>query len=117
MAEVTRTRETVTEDRPVVANDHGRNVADRIIWFIAGIILILLALRFLLSLLGANRENAFADFIYDASQPFVSPFFGLFNYNVVDYGVSRLEFYTLFAMLMYAVIAWGLSSLINLNRR
>lgn len=113
---VSRTKKVSTDDREVRAND-SRNLAERVVWFIAGLILILLAFRFILSLLGANRNNAFADFIYSASQPLVDPFFGLFSYNNYDYGVSRFEVYTLFAMLVYAVLAWGISALINLNRR
>ncbi|MEX1995416.1 MAG: YggT family protein [Candidatus Saccharimonadales bacterium] len=113
---VSRTKKVSTDDPGVRAND-SRNLAERVVWFIAGIILVLLAFRFVLSLLGANRNNAFADFIYSISQPFVAPFFSLFSYNNYDYGVSRFEVYTLFAMLVYAVAAWGISALINLNRK
>ena len=89
----------------------------RIIWFVAGIILLLLAFRFLLSLLGANRSNGFADFIYTASHPFVAPFFGLFHYNVVNYGASRFEIYTLVAMLVYTAIAGMLAYLVTIPSR
>lgn len=113
---VSRTKKVSTDDSEVRAND-SRNLAERVVWFIAGLILVLLAFRFVLSLLGANRNNAFADFMYSVSQPFVSPFFSLFSYNNYEYGVSRFEVYTLFAMLVYAVAAWGISALINLNRK
>lgn len=113
---VSRTKKVSTDDSAVRAND-SRNLAERIVWYIAGLILVLLAFRFILSLLGANRNNAFADFMYSVSQPFVSPFFSLFSYNNYEYGVSRFEVYTLFAMLVYAVVAWGISALINLNRK
>lgn len=113
---VSRTKKVSTNDPDARANDN-RNLAERVVWFIAGLILILLAFRFILSLLGANRSNAFADIIYSVSQPFVSPFFSLFSYNNYEYGVSRFEVYTLFAMLVYAVLAWGISALLNLNRR
>ena len=89
----------------------------RIIWFVTGVILILLAFRFIFALLGANPNNGFADFIYSTSHPFVAPFFGLFNYNVVNLGLSRFEIYTLVAMAIYAVIGWLLSYLATLNRR
>lgn len=104
-------------DDVVAADDKAQNILTNIIWLITGIILFLLAFRFVLSLLGANTTNAFANFIYDASQPFVAPFFGLFSYNNINYGVSRFEIYTLVAMAVYAVIAWGLTALININRR
>jgi hypothetical protein len=101
----------------VVADNRGVNVLSRVIWLVAGIILLLLAFRFILSLLGANTTNSFAQFIYNTSHPFVAPFFGLFNYNNIQYGVSRFEIYTLVAMLVYAAIAWILSAAVNIGRR
>ena len=109
--------DTVADDRVVAADNHSQNVLSRIIWFVAGVIIFLLAFRFVLSLLGANTTNSFANFIYNASHPFVSPFFGLFSYNNIQYGVSRFEVYTLVAIAVYAVVAWGLSALVNINRR
>jgi len=114
-------RDEVVEDRPandVVAQDnYGVNVLSRVVWLVAGILLLLLAFRFVLSLLGANTSNAFANFIYNTSHPFVSPFFGLFHYNNIDYGASRFEIYTLVAMGVYAAIAWILSAALNIGRR
>jgi hypothetical protein len=110
-------RDDVDDDRVRVVDEHPQNVINRIIWFVAGVILILLAFRFILALLGASPSNGFANFIYDTSHPFVAPFFGHFHYNNIQYGVSRFEIYTLFAMLVYAVIAWILSALVNISRR
>lgn len=93
----------------------GTTLAERIIWFIAGIILVLLAFRFVLALLGANPNNAFASFIYDVSHPFVAPFFSLFNYDLQN-GRAHFELYTLVAMLVYIVIAWGLARLVTLGK-
>jgi hypothetical protein len=110
------TLQKTTEVRePGVNAEYRQSVAERIIWYITGVLLVLLAFRFVLSLLGANRGNGFADFIYSASQPFVSPFFSLFSYNY-DYGVARFELYTLVAMAVYAVVAYGLARLVTLNR-
>jgi hypothetical protein len=92
------------------------SIVSQVIWFVGGVVLILLAFRFVLSLLGANPSNSFANFIYDASQPLVAPFFNLFNYNVVDLGATRFELYTLFAMAVYAAITWGLAYIANLGR-
>ena len=88
----------------------------RLVNLIGGIIVGLLTLRFLLSLFGANRGNAFADFIYSASHPFVSPFFGLFNYQE-QFGVVRFEFETLIAIIFYAVVTALLVRLFTLDRR
>ena len=87
--------------------------AARVVSVIGGVIVALLGLRFLLSLLGANRSNVFADFIYTVSAPFLTPFFGLFNYTP-RFGISRFEFETLVAMLAYgiitALIVWALTA-------
>jgi uncharacterized membrane protein len=109
-------QKTTKVSNPQAKNEHQQNVAERVVWFIAGILLVLLGFRFLLSLLGANTTNSFANFIYSASHPFVSPFFSLFSYKNYSYGVSRFEVYTLVAMLFYAVVAWGIAKLVTLDR-
>jgi cation transport ATPase len=101
---------------PEQQDTHSRNVATRVIWYIAGILLVLLAIRFVLTLLGANESNGFASFIYIVTFPFVAPFFGLFNYEI-EYGVSRFEIFTLVAMAVYALVAYGIAQLFNLGRR
>lgn len=127
MAEkVKRIEKTITTDGGAVettrevrgssaARATGQVMLTNLIWFICGVVLVLLAFRFVLALLGANSANWFANFIYSVSHPFVAPFFGLFSYDY-QYGISRFEAYTLVAMLVYVVIAWGLSALVNLNR-
>jgi hypothetical protein len=116
-----RNREEVVEDRPAATEVEPvaarPSVLSQVIWFVAGVILILLAFRFVLSLLGANTSNGFAQFIYSTSHPLVAPFFGLFNYNNIQYGVSRFEIYTLVAMAVYAAVAWILAYLTNIGRR
>lgn len=114
---VTRESDVVSDDDVVAVDRSPLYLVERLIWFITGIILLLLSFRFILSLLGANRNNQFADFIYDASHPLVSPFFNLFSYEVIDYGVSRFELYTLFAMLVYGVVAWLLAYMVSLPGR
>jgi uncharacterized protein YggT (Ycf19 family) len=107
-------RRRSAEVAPVVARP---SIISQVIWFVAGVMLILLAFRFVLSLLGANTANSFAHFIYNVSHPFVTPFFNLFHYNVLNYGVSHFEVYTLVAMAVYAAAAWILSYLANIGRR
>ena len=93
----------------------GQTVAARVIWWVAGVLLALLALRFIFALLGANPSNPFANFIYSVSHPFVSPFFTLFGYSI-QYGVSHLETFTLVAMVIYALIAFGLARLVTITK-
>src|SRR5260221_3225397 len=49
------------------------------------------------------------------SYPFVAPFFTLFSYNL-SYSVAHFELYTLVAILIYALVAYGIARLINLSR-
>jgi uncharacterized protein YggT (Ycf19 family) len=91
-------------------------VLERLVYLVGGIIIALLAVRFLLSLLGANKGNGFADFIYSASHPFVAPFFGLFNYDE-QIGVSRFEFETLVAIVVYAIVMAILARLVTIGSR
>lgn len=106
----------VRDDAVAGRDDHATNTAARVIYIFGGIIMGLLAIRFLLSLLGANRANAFADMIYTLSYPFAAPFFGLFNYNT-QYGVARFEIETLVAIAFYAFLTWLLIRLVTAGNR
>lgn len=96
--------------------DRGSSIAARLVSLVGFIIFALLAFRFVLSLLGANRNNAFADFIYGVSYPLVAPFFGLFNYTP-QFGTARFEFETLIAMLFYAIVIGIVIRLVTIGRR
>lgn len=105
----------VVRERQVVAKN-GTNMAARIVSLIGGIIMALLAMRFVLSLLGANRGNPFADFIYGVSRPFAAPFFGLFNYEQ-QFGVARFEFETLVAIAFWGFVTWLIIQMIKIGAR
>lgn len=96
--------------------EHRTNVAARVVSLLGFILFALLAFRFVLSLLGANRGNPFADFIYSVTYPFVAPFFGLFNYTP-QFGTARFEYETLVAMLFYAVVIGIIMRLVTIGRR
>lgn len=72
-----------------------------------------LGLRFLLKLLGANSGNAFVSWIYDMSSVLLEPFRGIFPAHVFE-NRYVLEFSTLFAMMIYAIVALILIWLVNL---
>jgi hypothetical protein len=116
--DVIRTSEVVEERElgPETGIAHQQFIVARLVWFLAGILLTLLAFRFVFAALGANPGNAFVNFIYTTSHPFVTPFFGLFSYDPLRYGISRLEVFTLVAMVVYALVAYGLARLLTLNR-
>ncbi|MGB8644810.1 MAG: YggT family protein [Anaerolineae bacterium] len=73
-----------------------------------GIILVfvegLIAIRFILRLLGANASAGFAQLIYGITAPLVAPFVGLFGTPRFDGSV--FEFTSLVAMVVYALVAW-----------
>src|SRR5688572_8787904 len=50
----------------------------RTISYLVGALVVLLGLRFVLRLAGANPDNAFAQVIYGLSDPFIAPFSTLF---------------------------------------
>lgn len=109
--------EQLREERPVTPrDDHRMNMAERFVWIVAGIIMGLLAFRFVLRLLGANPNNGFADFIYTLSYPFAAPFFSLFNYDQ-DLLNGAFELGTLVAIIVYALLAWIIVKLVTIGRR
>ena len=77
-----------------------------------GVIEVLLAFRIVLKLLGANIQSGFTSFIYGISNPLALPFAGILGIT----GVSEmvLEWSTLIAMAVYAVVAYGLVALFQL---
>ena len=76
----------------------------RIIWSILSLLEILLGLRFMLKLIGANAISGFAVFIYGITGPFVAPFTALVG--TPTFGGTILEVTTLIAMAVYALFFW-----------
>lgn len=119
----TEVRETTTQNGDTTVqkqavtrreNPQGTVVAARLVWFVAGLINVLIALRFVFLLLGANRGAGFTDFIYSASAPFVAPFVGIFGEPV--YGKSVFEISSILAIVIYLVVAWGIVKLLTISR-
>jgi len=89
---------------------------EELVYLVTAVVELLLFIRVVLSLFGANQDNAFASFIYSWTYPIVAPFFGLFSHTFA-YGVSRLEVETLVAMLVVAGIGWVLGSIVTILRK
>lgn len=89
---------------------------NRLVYYIAGVIETLLLFRFMLKILGANPGSPFVAFIYSLSGMFVAPFRGIFRTAVAEgiETVSVLEPATLFAFVVYLVLAMGIVALINI---
>lgn len=77
----------------------------QVIWYIVGVIEVLLAFRVVLKLLGANTLSGFTNFIYVVSNPFALPFAGILGVTASSDMV--FEWSTLIAMAVYVVIAYG----------
>lgn len=108
----TRTTRTVTRGR--YGYMYYESPLARLIWFLGSITFLILLIRFLLALFGANRANGFADFFFTITQPLVAPFFNLFNYNTYSYGAAHVEIYTIVAMVVYLLATWAAAALASL---
>ena len=86
--------------------------AAAVVGFVVGIVDILIAARFLGKLLGASSQSAFVNFIYQVSSPLVAPFKGIFGNS--GSGTNSFETASLVAIVVYAVIGWGLVVLIRI---
>ncbi len=86
----------------------------QIVWFLLGIIEILLAFRFALKLFGANAAAGFTRFIYDATYVFAAPFLNVFR--VTQVSGSVFEWTTLLAMFVYWIIAFGIITLFLMGK-
>lgn len=106
--EVVRTTHQDTEQR-------ANTKAIQVVYYLLGLLLSVLGIRFILQLLGASQASGFVDFIYSITEPLVAPFYGVFQ-TTISYGTARLELETLLAMLVYAIAAWGIANLFRLAR-
>lgn len=103
------------ENRTEVYEDRNQSRANtrywitRVTYFLLAVLEVILALRLLFRLLGANTDNSFITFLYNLSHVFVAAFNGIFNDQAL--GRSVFEISTLIAMLVYALIGWGIVSL------
>jgi len=82
-----------------------------LISIIITVVEILLGLRLILKLFSANQNAAFVSWIYGTTEPLLAPFEGMFP-TAVEQGFV-LEFSTLFAILIYALVGWLLAELID----
>ena len=78
----------------------------QIIWLVTGVLESVFTIRILLKLMAANPAAGFATFIYNMTAVFLTPFFGLTATPSAN--GSILEIPTLIAMLVYALLAWGI---------
>ena len=116
------TREEVVEHRdpvvpaaapdPVLPAPAYNYRAVQIVWFITGLIVGLIAIRFALKLLGASLSSPFTGFMYGLTDPLVAPFRAIFP--TTGQSAYIFEPASLVAIVIYALIGWALVSLVRI---
>lgn len=95
-------------DAPLVERTRPPMVS-RIINWVTSVILILLALRLVMQLIGAQTGNAIVSFIYGITDVLVAPFTGI----VARPEAAGFDLQTVVAMIGYAIIGFALAKLID----
>lgn len=85
--------------------------AVNIIYYLAGVIEVLLVFRFIFRLFAANAASGIVMFIDSVSAPFMAPFNMIFPTSPI--GNGGLEWPILIAMAVYLIVAFGIVQLIN----
>jgi uncharacterized protein YggT (Ycf19 family) len=112
--------QAVRPDAPVQGTYYSRTTlagvydprAERVIWFVTGLIAGLIAIRFFMKLLGASMQADFVRFIYGVTGPLVGPFRGIFA--ATGAGNNVLEPESLIAIAIYVLIGWALVALVRI---
>lgn len=111
--QMTTTTESDDTAERVTANqgqgdDRGVRKFEDIIWFIVGIIAVIIIVRFVLLLFGARTGVPFVDFWYGLSAPLIAPFAGMFG-NIDTYNVytgMRVELESPVALIIYSLLGY-----------
>lgn len=85
---------------------------NQIVWYILGIVEVLLVFRVVLKVLGADPLVGFTNLIYTITTPLTAPFAGILGSSVM--GNQVIEWSTVFAALVYLCITWGFVYLMDL---
>ncbi len=96
-----------------------KTTLQNVIWYILGFVEILLALRFVLKLLGANMASPFVGLIYNVTGVLTAPFDSIFGVTQTTAGQTHSVFEPsiLVAAAIYALIGWGIAKLITINQK
>ena len=105
MTEVTSTQQEPEREQRIFTFK-----ATHLIWLLFGILEALIALRIGLKLVGANPNSPIVALIYGFTYLFLFPFAGLIGSPT--YGSMVLELSSMFAMLIYALIAWAIERIV-----
>ncbi len=107
---------TTTKNTSVKSTATNSQTVEHLIYYIFGIMEVLLAFRLIFKIAGANIASAFVGLIYGLTGIFILPFEGIFHKGFSQ-GIettSVLEPSTLVAIIVYAVLAWGIVKLLRI---
>jgi hypothetical protein len=96
--------------------NHKHDAVEHTVLLLGSVLTSLLAMRFVLALLGANPFNGLVTFVYDLTEPFVAPFMGLFSYDHAAVGNVSFQGYTLVAVFAYSLLTGLVARLATLTR-
>jgi hypothetical protein len=94
---------------------HRTSMVAAVVYYVVGIVALLLGVRFLFQLLGANNVGI-VTFVYQVTEPFVAPFYGSLG-NTVLYGNARIEWESLFAIIAVAIIGYIVAGFVRVISR
>lgn len=86
----------------------------QVVWYLLGLVEVILMIRFILELIGANQFAGFTRFIQAISFPFAGPFVNVVGSSRFGQGV--FDWSLLLAALVYALVAWGLVKLLVMSK-
>jgi uncharacterized protein YggT (Ycf19 family) len=111
-SQVSQTTQQVASDAEMKAARADKK--NQIVWYVLGLINILLLLRIVFLLLGA-KDVGFASLLYVITEPFVSLFKGIFPAPTA--GGAYFDTAAILAIVVLSLLAWGISALINVMNR
>jgi hypothetical protein len=93
--------------------------SQNVVWYLLGIIEVLLAIRFVLKLFGANSASSFVNLVYSVTRVLTLPFDSIFGVTSTTAGTTHSVFEPSIVVggLVYALIAWGVVKLITINHK
>lgn len=112
---------TTREATPDIKTEHPQKVYEKkrvlfrtyqIIWYVLGVIEVLLVFRLILKALGASPFSGFTTLVYALSDPLALPFQGILGTSVTSGKV--FEWSTLIAIIVYAIVAAGIVQLLQM---
>jgi hypothetical protein len=92
--------------------------ARRVVVLLFAILQVLIVLRIILLALGASTANAIVDFIYSFTEPFVAPFYGMFNIDQVSpNGAAVFDIAALVALIGYFLLELLILAILSIGDR